>query len=517
MPALGLKRPPYPIPLRLSRVATAGRIGDAVGIVSGDSTDALIKTLRQAARHGQLHDFAPEIADTELDPAAGATWPREREVPADLLRTVLLEPDLRPDPRGLHLRGVLVTGNLDVNHVVLPCPLVLTHSHLTERATLNYATLPRLNLSICHLPGLSLIGARLEGGAFLGGLTATGGVNALNAQITGPLDLRGAILNNEGGWALNLDGARVDGVAPLNGLTATGAVRAPLATITSALDLEGAILNNEGGYALNLEVARVEALYLRNVRHVQGTLILRRARIGYLIVEDSPVGRLPGPLVASGWQIQDIRGGLRSDRRLAAKWLATQPEFVPQPWHALADVYARNGQPADARRLRLEAAHRTTKNAPPGSKQARWLYGLVVGYGYYPLLAAVWLVALLIIASALIATQTKTFVPTNPTAAATAISRSATAKTTTTATTPRTVPTVTGATACARLGNRYPCLRPLLFSLDVVLPPTVGAGQANAWRPAANWLAYLLTGLKVFGWVLTALLLAGVTGLLRKV
>jgi hypothetical protein len=41
-------------------------------------------------------------------------------------------------------------------------------------------------------------------------------------------------------------------------------------------------------------------------------------------------------------------------------------------------------------------------------------------------------------------------------------------------------------------------------------------GQATAWRPTTNWVAYVLTSLKAFGWLLTALLLAGVTGLLRK-
>jgi hypothetical protein len=214
-----------------------------------------------------------------------------------------------------------------------------------------------------------------------------------------------------------------------------------------------------------------------------------------------------------------MQGGLRHDRRLAANWLATQQVFIPQPWHALADVYERNGQPADARRLRLEAAHRTTKAAPAWSKPVRWAYGLVVGYGYYPLTAAVWLFVAFAIASALVATHKETFVPTSPASVGTAVSQTAPVGTSTTL--PRTTTgaalTVTGATPCPSLGNSYPCLHPVLYALDVVLPPTVGAGQAAAWRPTATWLVYLLTGLKAFGWLLTVLLLAGVTGLLRKV
>lgn len=46
--------------------------------------------------------------------------------------------------------------------------------------------------------------------------------------------------------------------------------------------------------------------------------------------------------------------------------------------------------------------------------------------------------------------------------------------------------------------------------------PTPGAFQTSAWAPATGWLAFLLAALKAFGWLMTVLLLAGLTGLLRK-
>jgi hypothetical protein len=49
-----------------------------------------------------------------------------------------------------------------------------------------------------------------------------------------------------------------------------------------------------------------------------------------------------------------------------------------------------------------------------------------------------------------------------------------------------------------------------------VLPPTVSTGQSTAWRPTQDWIAYTLTGLKTFGWLLSTLLIAGAAGLLRK-
>lgn len=60
------------------------------------------------------------------------------------------------------------------------------------------------------------------------------------------------------------------------------------------------MLTNEGGAALRAERLAVRALFLRGLRSVHGTLNLAGSQIDDLVVDDSPVGGLPGPLVASG-------------------------------------------------------------------------------------------------------------------------------------------------------------------------------------------------------------------------
>ncbi len=99
------------------------------------------------------------MPDADLHPEHGSTWPRERRVPAELLRSVLLDPDLRPDPRGLWLRGALVVGALELDHAALPCRLRITRSSFTHPATLDTARIPALDLSGSCLPGLNLSGA----------------------------------------------------------------------------------------------------------------------------------------------------------------------------------------------------------------------------------------------------------------------------------------------------------------------------------------------------------------------
>ncbi len=138
-----------------------------------------------------------------------------------------------------------------------------------------------------------------------------------------------------------------------------------------------------------------------------------------------------------------------------------------------------------------------------------------------PLLAGAWLLVSLLSAWLISTTHQASFVPSNLPALQSALAATATPRGTRPSMAagtrqPLIASSVTGATSCNQLRDSYPCLRPLLYSLDVVLPPTVTTGQSTAWRPTQEWIAYTLTGLKTFGWLLTALLIAGVTGLLRR-
>lgn len=60
----------------------------------------------------------------------------------------------------------------------------------------------------------------------------------------------------------------------------------------------------------------------------------------------------------------------------------------------------------------------------------------------------------------------------------------------------------------------YPALDPWSYAVTVVTPTT--ALVSPAWAPTSWWLQTFMTVFKVRGWILTALFLAGITGLLRK-
>jgi hypothetical protein len=140
----------------------------------------------------------------------------------------------------------------------------------------------------------------------------------------------------------------------------------------------------------------------------------------------------------------------------------------------------------------------------------RWIYGGLTGHGYYPLIAAVWLILAIVASGIIVAANPAVFTPT------------ATNTATWKAPPPAGQPSaITGATPCEDLQDRSSCLNSVLYAFDNALPGTLATGQAAQWTANGaqgwnTWIPYTLGGLKIASWIFVALLLAGVTGLLRK-
>ena len=566
-------------PRRRRRYGTLTAMPAAItdGRLSLPDALALVEAVQRAARTGLPLDLAPGVPDDDLDPGQGTTWPAARHIPANLIRAILLDPRLIPDAQGLTLRGAAILGVLDLRGANLPCRLRLRYCHFGSRPDMADLRTPELGLVGCHLPGLCIDNARIDGGAFLARITSTGLIQGYRAQINGQLSLVNAHLSSAGKVALNLDRAHIGGSVFLRRVVATGKIRFVGAQIAGQLSLSNARLVVEDGESLSLDRAHIgasvylkslistgeiraygtsvsgkldlsdayldshgenvfsaggatiEQLYLSDSTNIKKVLNLGRARINTVITET----RLPtGSLDSSGWRIEDVHGVLRTDQVAVRRWLDSTPQtsgdssrrtsiFVAQPWHELANLYDRTGQADDARSLRVHAAWRTTRYAPLWRKGRLSIYGVVVGFGHMPLLAGIWLIAAIATASLLISIERGSFVPSNPTllqaalAATSAVDGSSGLPISSPANMLQTS-SITGASSCQQLHNIYPCLDPLIYGSEVVLPTTVGIGQNTAWRSNKEWITRTLFTLRILGWIFTALLLAGLTGLLRK-
>ena len=293
---------------------------------------------------------------------------------------------------------------------------------------------------------------------------------------------------------------------------AHGAIRAAGATIKGELDLRGATLDNPDGAALNLEGATLSQFILEpKPRGVEGSIVLSRA-----VIDDLRTEQQPPPVVATGWEVSDLHGPLRSDWRAARRWLNAAPPAPTsvQPWLALADVYERNGNPAAARRMRFAASRKVTHQSPWPTRIVRGIYCGLVGNGYYPLLAAVWLVLVVLAGLVIVANIREDIVPVRAQDAKTAVESHAAR---TRATASQWLP-VTAETPCEAHPD-YPCMNSFAFAVNSILTLAGGAATGSDWVVAPDATAVLTVGLpmlKLASWALAALLLTGVTGLLRK-
>lgn len=378
---------------------------------------------------------------------------------------------------------------------------------------------------------LRLDGIRVDHGAFFEGLITTGGLAAKAAHISGGVRLQGATLSNRDSTALDLAGSRIEGDLVLASLSASGTVGLADAQVAGRITFEKAVLIDDRGRALFAAKLVANRLELNDIGQVTGTVDLTGASIDDLVASDRwPQGGPPGTLNALGWHLRDVHGVLRTDWRAAATWLDSgkdRSEFRPQPWHALADVYERNGQPSDARKLRKGAAVRSTRSGSTAAKPLGWIYRLLVGYGYNPLRASLWLILTIVSAWLIADLRSHEFLPTNLASARASIAAAEVPASTSSRGSPQDrlraplpqtpeEPVLTGDTDCLQLAGGYPCFSPILYAIEVVLPTGAATGQTGSWRPSTLAVGYVLTGLKAFAWLLTVLLLAGVTGLLRK-
>jgi hypothetical protein len=117
--------------------------------------------------------------------------------------------------------------------------------------------------------------------------------------------------------------------------------------------------------------------------------------------------------------VGDILGELGDDWKAAREWVLTgaKPDVpYPQPLRELARVYEDKGRPSAGRRLRVTAVKQVMKCFPLPNRIIHHLYGLAVGYGFYPLLAMAWLLAIALVAGIIAVTQSGSFAPTDPAA-----------------------------------------------------------------------------------------------------
>ncbi|GAB3271581.1 hypothetical protein GCM10027456_59500 [Kineosporia babensis] len=394
-------------------------------------------------------------------------------------------------------------------------------------------------------------GIQVEGDLLMRGrFRSSGRIQLDNARIDGSLDGDGATLANPGGPALqaaNLSvggDVRFDDEATSDHFRAQGDVCLSGARVGGSVVCVGGSFISPDGLALDLADAQIGGnLWMTGNTTVQGTLSLLRSRIqgdfsfmastldgelsarGMTLAGNFSWARSPhrprrvdlrraqvgqidddesswpewGGLLIDGFTYDRLSARAPSSPRERLSWIRRQRGFMPEPYQQLAQVYRRNGQLAEATTVAMAQQDDLRRRGDLGfaAKAWNWFIGRSLGHGYRPARAAWFLVALylLTLGAVVLGARSDAFIQTGEIAPQPAVTSS-------------------------HCGPQYPCLAPLAYSLESVVP-ILNLHQRDHWQPRSttfadralrDWL-YLST---VLGYAGTTLLAAGLSGLARK-
>ncbi|MFC9298789.1 membrane-associated oxidoreductase [Streptomyces sp. NPDC057011] len=476
--------------------------------------------------HGEGVDFREHPEETG---AAGETWGPERTVRAEVLTALLLNgPNAGGQVAGLNIRGARITGKLNLRYAVVEHPIRLRACWFERKPLLygaqlrtfvaNDSTLPgltadsvrvdvALKLSCCRITGpVRLAGARIAGGLFLRraviGAPPTGeeppeetpepplqvshadigtDVIAMELTVHGQTRINGTTVAGQ----VNLDDARLlaPGATALHAETLTvgtdvRAMRAELrgrvnltgSRIPGQLNLAYARLVNPGGVALRASSCVAGEVWLRSCPTVQGGVNLRRSQFDMLHV---PPGTWPEQIRIDGLTYRTLAPHLPAGERLPALE-REESGYLPYAYEQLAAAYRTAGDEAAARTVQLAKLRRHRRTQPRHSRLWGLLQDVTVGYGFRPLRAAGWLLALLMTGTIAYSLRP-----------------------------PRELKT-----------GEAPEFNPVFYTIDLMLP-IIGFGQEQAFAPSGwyQWLSYLLI---VTGWILATTTAAGVSRSLQR-
>jgi hypothetical protein len=305
---------------------------------------------------------------------------------------------------------------------------------------------------------------------FAGNFTAEGQVCLSGAHVGGTVNFAHSTISARGAEALYAELLTVGhDMFCGDGFIARGEVKLSSTSIGGWLEFGKAELINPDDCALALWATSAKDLVLPEKRP-DGTIDLTNSSVRALT--DYSHG-WPNVIQLRGLVYDSLASEDISPRERLS-WLSLQPKFVPEAYDQLAAIYRNAGELGAARMISIVKERRRRKIYSPLS----WLWWSTVGYGYRTWQALVWLGALTLVGS-LVFGGVFFRAPMVP------------------------------------LSATPPRFEPVIYALDLLLP-IVGLGQKSAWQPGTPALQDWAWALTFSGWVLSAAIVAGLTGILKR-
>jgi len=496
----------------------------------GDLDDAELK-LVHAAPQRALMWAGPnnDASNSANDPSNASQWPPERTIRAALIRWLTADPQARPyvHPSGLGIGGAKIDGPLDLSYLTLYTPLTIINSAIPEGIDFSFGHLQGLDLSRDATGPIAGDRATVAGDLQLTG-GKYGPVSADRITITGDFQMTGGdfgpvtLFRAEIGGSLDCSAGRfVGGVDPLsiveanikgdasfnNGFTTSGVVDLTLAQIGRGLSVKDAHFVGAGVNGLNADRATIDGtFYWDSIARTPGTELNLTSAHAAALWDDAASWPAPGNLLVDDFVYGDISGG-PTDASDRLRWLARQPPgYRPQPYGQLAKVMRERGSDVGAVDVMMAKENARRDQGGLGWSERLWgrVLDVTIGYGYRPIRALWWIFSFVALGSILfeLGYRERAITPTEYEAYDLFVK---------TGEPPR----------------HYPPFNAVVYSLENFLP-VVDLHQGTYWRPnprhgtggrlralSGTLLRWYLWVHILAGWIITPLLAAGLSGLVR--
>jgi len=359
--------------------------------------------------------------------------------------------------------------------------------------------------------------------AFTFGFEADGRIELYEAKIGADLACDGGKFLNSGAIALDASWASIGGgvsfvSAETDKIVGSKTGRAKIngllqfvgARVGSYFSVDRATFEGKQGepHGLSAPGMQVNGFFLWNYVVMQNgaQLDLSGASVTSILDQERS-WPAPGNLQINGLTYTGFGGPpfTPGDAETRLRWIGLQPGgYHPQPYRQLAKVLHETGDDAGAVRVLIASGDASFEQYGWQGRVLGWILKVTIGYGHRPLRAIVWSFAVIILGAFIVAIGKRAGVMR--------------------LTWPENTPPPTEDPTAE--------MNPLLYSIDVFVP-FVNLHQEHYWWPSAEasgecrvlgWnihvnggilRAYLWTQI-IAGWLLSAIFIAGVTGLIRS-
>jgi hypothetical protein len=382
-----------------------------------------------------------------------------------------------PDCAALTAEGLTVGIAMSLNKVQCSGEVRLSGAHIGGQLTCIEAVFTNP-----HGAALSADGLTVDAGMFLSKAQCTGEVRMHGARITGPLHCTEAVFSNPNGKALAAEGLTVNAGMFVRKAQCTGEISLPSVHVKAWLDWTAATLTR----GVNLQAASVGGAVRMCPAVLAGDLNLRLAQVGvwYDEMRTWPARQQPPARLELDGFVYDVIGSPDATANDRLRWWLPRNSFSPQPYEQLAAVYRRRGDELAARTVAI-GKQRARRAQIQG--WARWpsvvwsaLLRWTIGYGYRPVRALIpWLVLLVVgsVLFQLVSPDPDLLHPAKP-------------------------------------GPEQPSFNAFRYTVDLLLP-VANFKQRDSFV-ANGWVAWVSFGFIFAGWLLAAIVVAGLTGVFKR-